>query len=885
MGAILQGYFYDRSGTRYRVTLDKAGFAGAATDFDIREIKLNYKGDTNNIHSPILTSAVKVDFSIPDGTVAAIFTGLTGAAEEDYRLRIDKGGSDALFWAGFVIPDQVVIQDKPYPYGFSIEAVDGLTRLKDKDYSGTGTNWEDEDTILQHLYNVLSFVPVADYWGASDAYLKSHLQLFATSQTAGVAVSPLPTTRVNHRVFRSVDKKGKVKRKTAYEVLTEFCTMFGARFYLSEGSYYFEQVTRYASTAVDTTIKVFDKTLGALADEIRNNWAGRTLEVDRSSVRLAAGADLTVISGAVNTYMSAASKVVVNYKHFQYRSLLSYLVPPATWADDQLTPRNTGPVDDNSGASRLLLTADVEYTLSFVDPADAEFGYIKLGCSIKIEGATTYYLKRNASLNFNIPVYEEASWSTDPSFYQFYTDANPGIGGTFLYRLSFYTPGFVNSGDLTIAFDYVETNPVTGPVFDDLDINLTWLVSNVYAEVYSDGTVDAPSTSTEFTSTNDDDTNSDIIEVETILGDGPTGTAFGRIQIFNGVDWEDAAGWRSFAGIVYLPHGARIAQEILTPRLKPAERIEGTIRGEFVAHKMIERSGSRYIFLGGTIDLSRITVDGTWAFITDLATTATTPTEGVEVFTSDDDAAPSGPPSLVYPPVGWSGDTIRAATDLISLGSNVLFTTQFQMDTGDSQSFLFVDERAVIHPFFEGDPVNVINPFTAQSQEFTVSETNETDKTITITTETVDFDFPRRSLVAPGLNFNHRLLTKLRRLTKDFQLVPYFLDVPIDSPPIQFDAFYRASADFAGYRVSKLIVSTHTVGDAGANFAVRVTKTGGIFQDVTHAFDDTKTEVVLSTYWDIAEGDLIEFFVQSTTATTQTRPKGLTVELQIIATL
>jgi hypothetical protein len=81
---------------------------------------------------------------------------------------------------------------------------------------------------------VLSFVPVADYWGASDAYLKSHIQLFATNQTAGVAVSPLPTTRVNHRVFRSVDKKGKVKRKTAYEVLVELCTMFGARFYLSE---------------------------------------------------------------------------------------------------------------------------------------------------------------------------------------------------------------------------------------------------------------------------------------------------------------------------------------------------------------------------------------------------------------------------------------------------------------------------------------------------------------------------------------------------------------------------------------------------------------------------------------------------------------------------
>jgi hypothetical protein len=310
------------------------------------------------------------------------------------------------------------------------------------------------------------------------------------------------------------------------------------------------------------------------------------------------------------------------------------------------------------------------------------------------------------------------------------------------------------------------------------------------------------------------------------------------------------------------------------------------MRGGFMAHQMIQRSETRYIFLGGAIDLSRNTVDGTWVFITDVSTLATTPDTGVDVLLGDPDpAAPSGPPTLVYPPVGWVGDTIRPAIDTVGLNSGVIFTTQFLIEQGDSTGFLFVDEREVVHPFFNGDPVMVVHPFTAQSQEFEVSETNETDKTITVTTEAAAFDFPKRSFVTPGLNFNHRLLTKLRRLTKDFQLVPYFLDVPIDLVPVQFDAFYRVPSDFAGYRVSKLIVSTHTAGDAGANFVLRVTKTGGIFQDITNNFDVTKTEITLSTYWALADGDLIEFFVQSTTATTQTRPKGLTIELQIIATL
>jgi hypothetical protein len=138
MGARLQGDFYDIDGTKYRVTLDVDGYAGSVSDFDISEMKLVYKGDTNDIHAPILTSSVSLSFLIPNGTIAAIFTGLVGAAEESYRLKIEKGVGNDLFWAGFVIPDQVVIQDKPYPYEFSITAVDGITRLKDKDYTGNG---------------------------------------------------------------------------------------------------------------------------------------------------------------------------------------------------------------------------------------------------------------------------------------------------------------------------------------------------------------------------------------------------------------------------------------------------------------------------------------------------------------------------------------------------------------------------------------------------------------------------------------------------------------------------------------------------------------------------------------------------------------------------
>ena len=261
MAERLQGTFYSEDGTEYRVTLFVDGYSGAVDTFDLRQLKITYKGDSNNIHHPVLASSAVITFSVPNSTIKAVFTGLVGAAEEDYRIKIEKGSGNDLFWAGFVIPDQVVMQDRPYPYDFAITAVDGIGRLKGKDYTGTGTEWEDETTILQHLYNVLSFIPVDDFWGASDVYLKARNQIFEDQHAEGETVSPLPLTRVNHRVFIKVDKAGLVKYKTAYQVLVELCNTFASRFYLSGGVYHFEQVTEYANQDTTITFKTWDKSV------------------------------------------------------------------------------------------------------------------------------------------------------------------------------------------------------------------------------------------------------------------------------------------------------------------------------------------------------------------------------------------------------------------------------------------------------------------------------------------------------------------------------------------------------------------------------------------------------------------------------------------------
>ncbi|MEL6834523.1 MAG: hypothetical protein AAFP77_16125 [Bacteroidota bacterium] len=893
MGARLQGYFRSEKGERYRVTLDVDGYSGPVDDFKLSELKISHKGDTNDIHHPILSSSARLSFVIANSTIQSVFSGLTGAAEEEYRIRIDKGLSDELHWAGFVIPDQVVIEDAPYPFNFSAEAVDGIGRLKDKDYTGTGEDWEEWTTDLQHLYNILSFIPLADFWGPSDVYLKARNQIFEDAHAEGEAVSPLPITRVNHRVFRKVNSSGHVEYMTAYQVLAEFCRAHASRFYFSDGVYHFEQLTEYANQDTTITFKQWDTSGGALADEALNDWDTRLLVVDRSALRQAGSADLTVATGAVGTFLSAVSKVELTYKHFKTRSILSHIFPPPTWDQSSAVEINTGSVDDNSGATRLLVTADVTFNISFAVPDDVEPGRLKMRCLLKLEGGSTHYCRRQATIDLGVVSYEEPIWTTDISYVEFYTDTHNGNGLDYLYRFVLYAPNLPESGDLSIDFDFVELAGMTGIIGIGAGYTSNWNISNVYGEVYSDGSVDAPSDSRLYRSFNNNDTNSDVLDPEVILGDGPTGTAFGRIQVFDGTTWVDSANWKLRGEADLLPHGARIAQEIITPRLEPAERLEGALLDTFMAHNIITRSNTRYIFMQGTIDLSRNEVDGVWVAITDSATLATTPDTGIDLDIGSTNPIPPGPsfPPGPYAPqvpaTGWQGGLVDIGGLRGSIDNNVVFTlsSALLVDDGDV-TFLSVQERDFIHNLFNEDEIEVVNPYNGRAQTFVVDTNQESDKTINVITQTPIIDFPVGSWVTPKRNFLFRLISRLRRKTVTVQLVPSHLEIIGDPAlmPLQFDTFFRVPEWMNGYKLAKWTVSVHTAGTGTGFVNVNVTA-AGVSNALTFDYINEQETKTLTTYQALSTGDLITFHLTNITDGTGNRPLGLTVDLQLIAML
>ena len=153
-----------------------------------------------------------MQFSVVNSTQAGIFRTMVQANELQYRLRIEKDGE--LWWVGFMLVDFVTESFSGYPKQFTIVATDGISRLKNLDYAQNGLN--EFTTVSGHLFNVLSYVPLGDYFATGAEYLRAHSTMIPQGMTGGVNV--FEKLRLSFKALRTVDKKGEVTFQTVYDM-------------------------------------------------------------------------------------------------------------------------------------------------------------------------------------------------------------------------------------------------------------------------------------------------------------------------------------------------------------------------------------------------------------------------------------------------------------------------------------------------------------------------------------------------------------------------------------------------------------------------------------------------------------------------------------------
>ena len=239
---------------------------------DITDLKLSPPGfaiDWNageTIFEPLIPSTCTIPIWIQSSAEENLMTDLTSADEGRFRIVIRTGLTDAgpIYWIGKVTQDQIEFPDEPYPYLFTIKAVDGLQLLSRIPYDNQG----DADLISVLVY-CLQQCGTDDLFvtaGSDVTFIKALTDIAPNVGTYGDVLTDVklrpgkydPATQ-EYRFDMSVE-----------DVLSQIARCMNARVFLGGGSFWFMSQTQYLTTPANVNARRFksDSTELSTSNEI-----------------------------------------------------------------------------------------------------------------------------------------------------------------------------------------------------------------------------------------------------------------------------------------------------------------------------------------------------------------------------------------------------------------------------------------------------------------------------------------------------------------------------------------------------------------------------------------------------------------------------------------
>ena len=441
--------------------------------------QLNYSGQTDNIYSPIIGSSVSFGMYVQDSATTAFFNTLKQYQQDRYFVKIWKGefsGEDAntwynttkvsdnglvmsfspdeeqvvyldFYWGGYIVQDIIEIEDVSQPYILNIQATDGISKLAD---TQCGTSFFRQST--NQFINALDQVGVLGIYGSEHPVLSVVCNWWAQEMTYNANDNPMDETWVDFHAFDTIDEQGNYTNKNWFEILSQMCTIFGLRFYYSNGQYRLEQLfQRDSSSMIEHRYKK-DKTKIDSASVSYN----KTIDQTPNKARLA---------GNIFNFLPAVNDVAItlNQEEKAITGVTSTETNDPTTQPGVISSALNNQVSiDFQHDARLLVTNNVNQQLL----------YFKFKLKVTLFDFTnnvTYYLKR--TINGTTP--GAISWTTTQSGSgyevlighvqeyktQWVLPTPPpnvpqpqSVKGT----ISVLTPAIPASGDMSFEWDFVE---------------------------------------------------------------------------------------------------------------------------------------------------------------------------------------------------------------------------------------------------------------------------------------------------------------------------------------------------------------------------------------------------------------------------------------------
>ena len=723
MAVRLEQTIYDAEDQAWTIRVHDASWGGGSIGYDITGASVNYQSSTRERFAPILPSVADIQIRIDGATLEAFVTDLIGAAEKRFRLEIRKGA--AQFWIGNILTDNIRRQDKERPYIFAIRATDGLASLKDVDYNNTGTDYTGRQRCTEHIVNCLNKIGTADLF--STAILSTAVTWYS-AQHASTSVDPLHESRFDHRRYIKIDTGGKKTYYNCYEVLESVCEAFGARLFQSDGTFKVIQINEFEGA----NFALFNYDTSTVLDS--TTAAATYSKTDATNI--------TRLYGGNFEYFPALSKVIVRYTHFQAQSIIP--------GDAIAFADYTGPdVDSGGGTSKMLISFNYNFKAAFNTVSD--FKALRFVIRLKIQVGTNY-LTRIATVDSTTGAvsYSAVTWESSLNYFEIATTLSTVNNITFYGSLNnFVTPDIPADGVIVINGQYNRAYTASG---DSISPTATASVNfyNAYFEIVAGGTLESRSNEFIYEVDNDLTDNSKKYEVNTEIGDGPSYTGLGALQVFGGVGWSVSNGWAQGNTSGTDEIGQLLAQEILLTQAAPVPIINATYNGFLSPLYAIYYQSEYHIPLSCSIDLIQGKVRGNF-FRCDSNGSAITDKDKEAAF---EPAASDKGISVLTPSQGsGSTDLIDGSGVSEAIRTSLIYKSRItgtsdDIVEGDPVTSIPVDAIGQDLVIREGDVISVVSVETGQTQSFTVTaDVADTDTSISVSSTTADNDFPEGSII------------------------------------------------------------------------------------------------------------------------------------------
>ena len=733
MATRFRAIFPDIKSQSWTVTIDDPAYVGSVVDVAcVGGFKLRHQGEGKGMYSYIMGSSLTFNVCVTSTTRTALETlqaDLVSIPEGVLSIKVVRGSD--LYWVGYIVPDLCKFADFEDGFEFEVTATDGLAKLKGVEYKDTSGLTERPYTalsFLEHILNCLNEVGLGALYfdPTADIFLRTVVNwVDATMGAPAAAKDPLRYSRVSGEIFakRKDTATEEYEFFSCHEVLRQICIHWKARLLFSNGCYRFEQIDERRQDTFYERRWSSDMTLIS---------SDNNMQYDRTVNQTANAARLT---GGQYGYLPALYKTKVKYDHKTYKNYVAGLV--YKWHKDS-TENNPHVISDISydADSYIRVSGSIYVDVSissYTKPWRQKFGIEILTGNYYLLSTSDIVVDPNGNY---LPIFNQtpAIWSGGGE----YEISTPLIYGTsFVGNIpfSFWTP-VVTSGEDQLSVDFYARGSTKIDGNSQTSTLNAWRFNDLFVSIQGVDTPENYEQEREYQVINEEVTNSEILEINTIFGHAVQGWTRGKIQTTsNLLTWTDAgATWDRNTETNNREFGQLLAVMMMAGQKTPVRTFSVSFHGtSMYAHTRFITSidSIGWLLLSGEYDAYNSTWDGDFFYggLDQVGNTV------VGVKKKALQPVLSAVPGVVGYPIGTQ---IPTSHPLVVAGTNN--TTGVSSGTVTS---INVEYAISANAYKAGDQIFLLNPTTGQTYAFEVSTTsNAGDTSISVNSVSLADDIP-----------------------------------------------------------------------------------------------------------------------------------------------